>query len=89
MPPENILSRHFEKYLYAMQQKLTEYLTITISFLISQNPVKIGYLELYIYISLKIGYFGLGDNYDVTVTGLVLTLVCMERGDPYYYYGTK
>ena len=36
------------------------------------------------YISLKIGYFELGYDYDVTLALLVLILVCLERGDPSY-----
>ena len=52
--------------------------------------MKFRYLEffsvsIFTYISLKIGYFELGYDYDVTVTlDLVLMLVCMEWVDPSY-----
>ena len=71
-----ILSRHLrKKYVHAMQLKLTEYVRITIS-LLGKKPSEIpmfitfqrNYFYYYYYISLKTGYFELGDNYDVTVT---------------------
>ena len=47
LPPENILSHHFEKYLHDMNLKLTEHVRNTISFLYKQkNWVKFRYLEL-------------------------------------------
>ena len=37
LPPETILSRHFEKYLHDMDLKLTEHVRNTISLLYKQN----------------------------------------------------
>ena len=64
-------------------------------FFISQKPgeipifrtflAKFSIFSIFAYISLKIGYFELDDDYDVTVTsylGRWYLLVCMERGDP-------
>ena len=62
--------------------------------LISQKPGEIPIFRTFLakfsilaYISLKISYFELGHDYEVTVIsyfgcGWVLILVCMERGDP-------
>ena len=41
LPPENILSSHFEKYLHDMDLKLTEYGRNTISLLYKQKTGKI------------------------------------------------
>ena len=44
------------------------------------------------YISLKISYFELEHDFDITMMFyrmLVLILVCMERGDHLVYYGTN
>ena len=74
MLPEKIL-----RYLHAMQLKCGEILIFT-TFLAKRS--------FFAYISLKIGYFELGDEYEVTVTSYVrcwyLFLVYMERGDPSY-----
>ena len=66
MPPEKIYISHFEKYLHAIQLKVTGYLRNTIPFY-SQNPVKFRYLEFLSKIfnfrlSLTSGYFELGDD---------------------------
>ena len=79
-----------------MQLKLTEYVRIIISPLHKQK-MKLRYSKLLteilnfrLYFTKNIGYFELGDDYDVTVMSyLILTLVCMERGDPQLYYGTN
>ena len=41
LPPENILSCHFEKYLHDMDVKLTEHVRNTISLLYKQKPGEI------------------------------------------------
>ena len=47
-PPQNILSRHFEKYLHGMVLKLSGHVRNTISLLYMQkNRVKFRYLELF------------------------------------------
>ena len=38
LPPQNILSRHFEKYLHGIVLKLTEHVRNTISLLYKQKP---------------------------------------------------
>ena len=90
LPPEKIFSRHFEKYLLAMQLKLTEYVRITISHLYKPKTCEIWIFRTFIakfpifaYILLKIGYFELGDDYEVTVMSYFgCWYLCMERGDP-------
>ena len=49
LPPQNILSRHFEKYLHGMVLKLSGYVRNTISLLYMQKKprVKSRYLELF------------------------------------------
>ena len=47
LPPENILSRHFEKYLHDMDLKLTEHVRNTISLLYKQKQVKFRYLQFF------------------------------------------
>ena len=62
---------------------------------LAKNPGKIpifrtfkGKFSMFAYISLKIGYFELGEDYDITVKSFLsffsFLCVCMERGDPSY-----
>ena len=64
LPTENILSRHFEKYLHDMDLKLTEHVRNTISLLYKQKLGKILIFGTFLakksilaYISLKIYIF--------------------------------
>ena len=94
MVPEKILSRYFENDLDAMELKLTEYIIITISLLYKPKTQVMSDLfrtfltkfSIFAYISLKVGYFEVGNDYvtDVIIGMLVLILICMERGHPSY-----
>ena len=75
MPPEKISSLHFEKCMHVMQLKLTEYVRITIALFYKPKPgevimirTSLAKFSIFAYISVKIGYIELGDDYDVTVT---------------------
>ena len=55
LPPQNILSRHFEKYLHGMVLKLSGHVKNTISLLYMQKTTgEIRYLELF---QRKNGFF--------------------------------
>ena len=78
MPPENILSRHFEKYLHDMDLKLTKHIRNTIALLYKQKLDKIPKFGTFLakksilaYISLKINIFRSEMLYDVIVTSYV------------------
>ena len=103
--PENILSHHFEKYLYDMDLKLTEHVRNTISLLYKQKSrVKIRYLELFlakknqfwprgpIYFAENL-HFQVGHlllrHCDVIRWPIFMILVSMEWGDHILYYGIK
>ena len=96
LPPENILSCHFEKYLHDMDLKLKEHVRNTISLLYKQ---KIGWnSDIWNIFSEKINFglyfafhFGhaLLRQCDVICWPIFMILVSMERGDPTLYYCTK
>ena len=77
-----------------MQLTHTEYVRITVSFLyksklgeilIFRTTINFEVMSIFAFISLKIGYFELSDNYDVTATsyvGCCTFLVYIGRGDP-------
>ena len=100
LPPENVLSRHFEKYLHDMNLKLKEHIRNTISLLYMQ---KIGWnSDILNFFSKKINFglyfaenrhFQLGHallrHCDIIHWPIFMIFVSMERGDPTLYYGTK
>ena len=104
MPPQNILSRHFEKYLHGMVLKLSGHVRNTISLLHMQ---KTGWnSDIWNFFSEKNGFFcqfwSMFTENPIFESGHVwkrhcnvirwpifMILVSMERGDPTLYYGTK
>ena len=86
LPPENILSRHFEKYLQDMDLKLTEHVKNTISLLYKQktwwNSDIWNFLakkSILAHISLKIDIFRSAMLYYVIVT------LCVDRFSWFWY----
>ena len=80
LPPENILSHYLKKNICMLcSWNLQSMLESPFPFFISQKPGEIpifrtflAKFSIFAYISLKIGYFELSDDYDVTVMSYLL-----------------
>ena len=103
LPPQNILNRHFEKYLHGMVLKLSGHVTNTISLLYKQKPrwnsniwnffsKKLDFFSILVYFHWKSTFWVqpcLKHHCDVIRWLIFMILVSMERGDPTLYHGTK
>ena len=101
LQPQNVLSRHFEKYLHGMVLKLSGHVRNTISLLYKQKTgwnsdiwnffsEKIDFFSNFGLFSLKIHFLSPAMFENVIVTSYVwpifMILVSMERGDPIPYH---
>ena len=103
LPPQNILSRHFEKHLHGMVLKLSGHVRNTIFLLYMQKPGEIPIFGTFLAKKLIFCQFWsmftenpLSESghvwkrhCDVTRWPNFISLVSMERGDPTLYHGTK
>ena len=103
LPPQNILSRHFEKYLHGMVLKLSGHVRNTVSLLYMQKTrwnsdiwnflsEKMDFLSILVYVHWK-SAFETGHVWkrhcDVIHWLIFMILVSMKRGDPTLNHGTK
>ena len=91
LPPQNILSRHFEKYLHGMVLKLSGHVRNTISLLYKQ---KTGWIPIFgTFLAKKLIFFSICLNVwkrhcDVIRWPIFMILVSMEKRDPVPWYQT-
>ena len=99
LPPQNILSRHFEKYLHGIVLKLTEHVRNTISLLYKQKTGWNSDIWNFFWRKFKFAIyfpesrlFQVGHVWkrhcDVIRWPIFKICVSMERGDPPLYYDT-
>ena len=100
LPPENILSRHFDKYLHDMDPKFTEHVRNTIFLLYKQKTGWNSYIWNFFSEKINFGLYFAENRHsqvghallrhcDVIRWPTFMILVSIERGDPTLYYGTK